>query len=86
MDLRSLKSSTALLEQFDAVVLDNGVAEDVARDGVEILAGLHGDLEIFALANVLNAPMAEPVERGTNGLTLRIEDGRFEGYVYPGFH
>jgi hypothetical protein len=75
-----------LIEPFDAVVLDDRVAEDFARDRVEIFAGLHGDFEVFALANVFDAPMAESVERGANGLALRIEDRWFEGYVDAGFH
>jgi hypothetical protein len=75
-----------LIEHFDAVILDHRVAEDVARDGVEVLARLHGDFEILALPNILDAPMAESVERGANGLTLGVEDRWFEGYVDAGFH
>ena len=76
----------ALVEHLDAVVLDYRVAEDIARDGVEVLARLHGDFEILALAHILDAPMAESVERSANGLALGIEDRRFECYVDAGFH
>jgi hypothetical protein len=30
--------------------------------------------------------MAETVERRADGLALRVEDRRFEGYVYASFH
>jgi hypothetical protein len=73
-------------KHFDAVVFDDRVAQNVAGDGVEVFAGLHGDFEVFALADVFDAAMAEAVERGPNGLTLGIENGRLEGYVYAGFH
>ena len=42
---------------------------------------MHRNFEIFALANILYAPMAESVERSANSLALRIEDRRFEGDV-----
>jgi hypothetical protein len=75
-----------LVQHFDPVVLNDRVAEDFAGDGVEIFAGLHGDLEVLALADIFDAAMAESVQCGANGLTLRIEDRRFEGNVYAGFH
>src|ERR1700729_2268553 len=75
-------SQAQLIEHLDAVVLDHRVAQNFARDGIQILARLHGDFEILPLANIFDAPMAKSVERRANGLTLRIEDGRFEGDVY----
>jgi hypothetical protein len=80
-------SNTALLvEEFDAVVFDYRVAEDIACYRIQVLAGLHCDLEILALADIFNAPVTESIEGGANGLTLGIEDRGFEGYVYAGFH
>jgi hypothetical protein len=80
------RSTCALIEPFDAVILDHGVAQDIARDGIEVFARLHGDFEKFALANILDAPMAEPVEGSANGLALGVEHRRFECYVDASFH
>ena len=81
-----VRQDARLIQHFDAVVLDDRIAEDVARDGVEILARLHGDFEKLALTDILNTAMAEPVEGGANGLALRVEDRRFECDVDSGFH
>ena len=53
---------------------------------VEVLSRLHRDLEILSLADIFDATMTKAVEGRANGLALRIEDRRFEGYVYPSFH
>jgi hypothetical protein len=80
------RKESLLTQHLDPVILDHGITQDLARDRVQILARLHRDLKILALPDILDAFMAESVERGANGLALWIEDRRFECYVYPGFH
>jgi len=75
-----------LFQHLNPVILDHRIAQHIAGNSVEIFARLHGDFEIFALANVLNATMAESVQRSANSLALRIEDRWLEGNVDAGFH
>jgi hypothetical protein len=71
---------------FDPVILNNRIAQNVARNRVQIFARIERDLEKLTLPNVLNAFMSQAIQCGTNGLALRVEDGLFEGYVDACFH
>ena len=73
------------VQHFDAVIFDHGIAENVARDGVEVFARLHRDLEELALTDLLDALWPKAVQRGADGLALRVENRRFEGYVNAAF-
>ena len=63
-----------LIQNLDPVVFDHRIAENIPRNGVEVFAGQHRDFEILSLADVLDALMAEAVERRANGLALRVEN------------
>lgn len=75
-----------LIEHLNPVIFDDRITQHIARDGVEILAGLQGDFEKLALPDVFDPLMTEAVQSGADGLALRIEDGWFEGYVDASFH
>src|SRR5579883_2764781 len=87
------QKARSLVQKFYAVVLDDGVAEYVARDLIELMpralavrAAPDGDFEVFALPYVFDFRVAETVQRRVNGLPLRIEDRRLERDVDAGFH
>ena len=73
-------------ELFDPVILNHGIAQHIARDGIEIFIGIERDLKKFPLPDILDPLMPQAVQRGTNGLALRIENRLFKGNVDACFH
>src|ERR1039458_6371506 len=81
------------IQNFDAVVFDDGIGEDFLGDGLDILTGLFGrdgggdgDLEVLALTHILNAWITEALERGADRLTLRVQDGGLQRNKNAGSH
>jgi len=75
-----------LPQLFDPIILNHGIAQNVTRDRVQIFARIERDLKKLTLADIFDSFVSEAVQRGANGLALRIEDGLFEGYVDACFH
>ena len=74
------------IQHLNPVILNHRIAQHVACNGVQIFARLHRNLEKLTLPDILDSCMSQAIERGTNGLTLRIENRRFECDEYAGFH
>src|ERR1039457_939406 len=81
------------IQNFDAVFLDDGIGEDFVGDGFDILPGLFGhdaggdgDLEVLALAHILDAGITQAVERRANRLTLGVQNCGLQRNKNAGSH
>jgi hypothetical protein len=75
-----------LTQLFDPVILDHGITQNVARNGLQILTRIERDLKKFALSDIFDSLMPEAVQRGANSLALGVEDGLLERDVDACFH
>src|SRR5581483_9947497 len=87
------ESSSPLVDDLDPVLFDDGVGEDVVGNRFDVLLCLvagdavgDGDIEILALTDGGDTMIAESVQRGTDGLTLRIKDRGFQRNEDARFH
>src|SRR5207253_9023416 len=73
------------LLDFDPIALDDRVREQLVGDfgrqhlGLRRFGRRQVELEVLALPNVLDAAVAERMQRVDDGPALRVEDGRLEG-------
>lgn len=71
---------SALIEDFEAELLDDGISEDVFGDALDLLSGLFTAEAVefehkeFALANIVDFGIAERGKRAMDRLSLGIED------------
>src|SRR4051794_17654046 len=77
---------------LDAVILDDGVREQLVASGLQSLLGTglvrtrQLDVEHLALPHALDASDAERLQRPLDGLALRIEDAGLQGDGDARFH
>src|SRR5271157_1761083 len=79
--------------ELKAVFLDDGVGEDLAGDAIDLGlrvfaadARVERDLEVLALAQIVDALVPHFLQRAVNGFALRVEDTFLERDVDVGFH
>src|SRR5258705_1579580 len=80
------------VREVDRVILDHGIGQELLAHGVEIGLGLAAvgflelDLDIFALADILDAGKAHDPQRMLDGASLRVENAGFEGDMDARLH
>src|SRR5207245_354391 len=81
------------LRDLDLILFDYRICQYVSGQGVDFLVRLlpgdsrrQRDIEELALPHVRDALISQTGQRRTNSLTLRIENGSFQGNKYAGPH
>ena len=85
--------SGRLAFQLEAVLLDDGIGEHLAGDAIDLRlgvfaadAGVERDLEVLALAQIVDTAKTHLLQGAVNGLALRIEDAFLQRNIDVGFH
>ena len=89
----SAHEPTPSIRDFDLILFDDRISQDVAGERVDLVVGLlpghawrKGNVEELALPHVGDAVISQPGQRGSDSLTLWIENRSFQRNKYARLH